>query len=89
MEKNELTIVLIKWADASGEEPGWLALDELEDDGEVLVSTVGFLIPADEPGGKQDHVTVMQSYHEGEAIHIFHVPVGMVRSMSVLGCKEI
>lgn len=89
MEKNELTIVLIKWADASGEEPGWLSLEELEDDGEVLVSTVGFLIPADEPGGKQDHVSVMQSYHEGEAIHVFRIPVGMVRSMSVLGCKEI
>lgn len=81
-------IVLIKWADAQGEEPGWLSLEELEDDGEVIVSTVGFLIPADEAGGKHDHVSVMQSYHGGEAIHVFRIPVGMVRSMSVMGCTE-
>lgn len=81
-------IVLIKWADACGEEPGWIALDALEDDGETIVTTVGFLIPADDPGGKQNHVTVMQSHHEGEAIHVFHIPVGMVRSMSVMGHQE-
>jgi len=75
-------------ADAQGEEPGWLSLEDLEDDGEVIVSTVGFLIPADEAGGKHDHVSVMQSYHGGEAIHVFRIPVGMVRSMSVMGCTE-
>ena len=84
METNKPSIVLIEWADASGEEPGWITLEELEDEGEVLVQTVGFLIPSDEPGGKKDHVTVMQTFHDGDAIHVFHIPCGMVRSMKVL-----
>lgn len=84
METSDYTIVLVKWADACGEEPGWLSLDALEDTGEVIVQSVGFLIPKDEPGFKQDHVTLMQSYHDGEGIHIFRIPVGMVRSMTVV-----
>jgi hypothetical protein len=85
---DNLNIVLVEWADACGEEPGWLSLEDLEDDGEVVVSTVGFLIPADDPGGKHNHVTVMQSYHDGEAIHVFHIPVGMVRKMTVVNCQK-
>jgi len=77
--KTEYPIALIVWADATGEEPGWLTLDSLEDEGETLVHTVGFLVPADEPGGKKDHVTIVQSYHDGDVIHVFRIPVGMVR----------
>lgn len=84
MEKTDYTIVLVKWADACGEEPGWLSLDSLEDTGEVIVHSVGFLIPKDEPGFKKDHVSLMQSYHDGEGIHIFRIPAGMVRSMTVV-----
>ena len=88
MEKTEYPIVLVRWADACGEEPGWLSLDTLEDDGEVIVNSVGFLIPQDEPGSKQDHITLMQSFHDGEGIHIFRIPAGMVRSMSVIHFED-
>lgn len=81
METNDYSIVLVKWADAHGEEPGWLELESIEDDGETIVHSVGFLVPPDEPGGKKDHVTLMQSHHGGEGIHLFRIPVGMVRSM--------
>jgi hypothetical protein len=84
MEKNNYAIVLIRWADAHAGEGGWLSLDEYEDEGEVIVETVGFLVPADAPGGKKDHVTVWQSYHEGEGIHPFHVPCSMVRSIKTI-----
>lgn len=82
--KPEYPIVLIVWADATGEEPGWLSLDSLEDEGETLVHSVGFLIPADEPGGKKDHVTLVQSYHDGDVIHVFRIPAGMVRQTIVV-----
>ena len=88
MEKTEYPIVLVKWADACGEEPGWLSLDTHEDDGEVIVNSVGFLIPQDEPGSKKDHITLMQSFHDGEGIHIFRIPAGMVRSMSVIHFED-
>ena len=88
MEKTEYPIVLVKWADACGEEPGWLSLDTLEDDGGVIVNSVGFLIPQDEPGSKKDHITLMQSFHDGEGIHIFRIPAGMVRSMSVIHFED-
>ena len=88
MEKTEYPIVLVKCADACVEEPGWLSLDTLEDDGEVIVNSVGFLIPQDEPGSKKDHITLMQSFHDGEGIHIFRIPAGMVRSMSVIHFED-
>lgn len=84
MTNNDYAIVLVEWADACGGEPGWLSLEEVEDDGETLVQTVGFLIPVGEPGAKEHHVTLLQSYHEGEGIHLFHIPVGMVRKTFVL-----
>lgn len=82
METDDLTIVLVRWADAHGGEGGWQELDNYEDDGEAIITTVGFLIPADAPGGKKDHVTVWQTLVEDQGIHPFHIPVGMVRSMT-------
>lgn len=84
MTENNYPIVLIKWADAHCGDPGWQEIESYEDDGEVIVETVGFHVPADAPGGKKDHVTVWQSYHDGEGIHPFHIPAGMVRSMQVI-----
>jgi hypothetical protein len=84
MEKNEYPVVLVCWADAHTGESGWQTLETYEDDGEVIVETVGFLVPADEPGGKKDHVTVWQSYHGGEGINPFHIPVGMIRTMKTI-----
>jgi hypothetical protein len=82
--KTEYPVVLIEWADACGGDAGWLALDAVEDDGETLVHSVGFLVPSEDPGGKKDHVTLLQSYHDGEGINLFYIPVGMVRKTLVL-----
>lgn len=79
-------MVLIYWADACGGDPGWLSLDSVEDDGEVLVQTVGFLIPVDDPGSKANHVTLLQSFHEGDGINLFYVPSAMVRKIILLSC---
>lgn len=84
MEKNNFPVVFIEWADAHAGEGGWQELEAYEDEGEVIVETVGFMVPADSPGGKKDHVTVWQSYHEGEGIHPFHIPSGMVRSLKII-----
>lgn len=77
--------VLVKWADAHTSEPGWLDLDDYHDTGEVVVTTVGFLIPVGDPGSKQGHVSLWQTVCEGEGIHGFHIPVQMVREVKVLG----
>lgn len=84
MEKNNYPVVFIQWADAHAGEGGWQELEAYEDEGEVIVETVGFMVPADSLGGKKDHVTVWQSYHEGEGIHPFHIPSGMVRSLKII-----
>jgi len=83
-EGNPFSIVLVTWADAHAGDGGWQELDGYEDDGEVLVETLGFLVPADAPGGKKGHVTVWQSYHGGEGINPFHIPAGMVRNLKTL-----
>lgn len=76
-------IVRVVWADAHCGDSGWLELDSFEDDGECLITTVGFLIPPGE-GGKKDHVTIYQTYAEGEAIHPFFIPAAMVREVTLL-----
>jgi hypothetical protein len=80
------SVVWVQWADAHTSEPGWLELDGYEDEGEVLVDTVGFLIPVGDAGSKDGHVSIWQTLCQGEGIHGFHVPVQMVREIKVLGC---
>lgn len=87
-QPTEYPLVIVKWADAHASEGGWIDLDEYEDDGECIVTTVGFMVPADAPGGKQGHVTLWQTITDGEGIHGFHVPVGMVRSTQIVSCQE-
>ena len=84
MTQTNKTIVLVQWADTHMSDSGWLDLDKYEDDGEMLVDTVGFLIPVGEPGSKAQHVTVWQTLCKGEGIHAIHIPVGMVRDTKVL-----
>lgn len=81
---NPYPAVFIRWADAHCGDGGWLGLEDYEDDGECIVETVGFLVPSDEPGGKDKHVTVWQTYMDGEGINPFHIPVGMIRGIFVL-----
>ena len=77
-------MIYVTWADAHMGEQGWLMLDDYADDGEAIVHTVGFLVPLGDPGSKDGHVTVWQSLSEGEGLHPFHIPVGMVRTMKVI-----
>lgn len=77
-------MVCVLWADAHCGEGGWLELDEYEDDGEYIISTVGYLVPADSPGGKKNHVTIWQTLTGGEGIHPFHIPADMVRTIKIL-----
>ena len=77
-------VVLIKWADAHGSEQGWISLNEHDDDGEAIVYSSGFLISVGEQGSKKDHVTLWQTYSDGDVIHAIHIPVAMVRSIKVL-----
>lgn len=82
------TIVWIKWADAHTSDGGWQELSALEDDGETIVDTVGFLVSADEESFKKNHITVWQTLCDGEGIHAMHIPVGMMRSMIVLSSSS-
>lgn len=77
-------IVLVEWADAHLSESGWITLAEYEDEGEVMVESVGFLVPVGEAGSKKDHVTLWQTMSEGDVIHAMHIPVAMVRKMKIL-----
>ena len=77
-------MALVYWADACGGDPGWLTLEDVEDDGEVLVQSIGFLVSTEDPGAKQNHVTLLQSFHDGDGINLFHIPVGMVRKIILL-----
>jgi len=82
--KPDYPMVHITWADAHTSEPGWLALDELEDDGECIVHTIGFMIPVGDPGAKDKHVTLAQTLCDGEGIHLFYIPSDMVRTLTLL-----
>jgi hypothetical protein len=77
-------IVLVEWADAHLSEGGWLTLADYEDEGEVMVESVGFLVPVGEAGSKKEHVTLWQTMSEGDVIHAMHIPVAMVRKMKIL-----
>ena len=78
------TLVYVQWADAHTSEGGWLDLEDYEDEGECLVETVGYMIPVGEPGSKKDHVSVWQTLCDGEGIHGFHIPIGMVRTIKTI-----
>ena len=85
----QYSAVLVHWADAHTSEPGWLQLDTYDDDGEVVVATVGFLVPVGDPGSKEGHVSLWQTLCDGEGIHGFHIPVQMVREVRVLGPSSV
>jgi hypothetical protein len=83
-EGRKYTMVLVTWADTHLSEGGWLDLDEYEDDGECLVSSVGFQIPVGDPGSKDKHLTLWQTLCKEEGIHAIHIPIGMVRDIKIL-----
>jgi hypothetical protein len=74
----------VQWADAHCGNTGWHTLEDYDDDGELMVYTTGFLVHADQPGGKAGHVTVWQTVTDGDGIHPFHIPTAMVRRVQVI-----
>lgn len=83
-----LTAVIVRWADAHAGTEHWTPLEELDDDGEYIVSSVGWLLPVDE-GGKADHVTVVQSVTVDDHVdHVLHIPVSMVRTLVSITSPE-
>ena len=70
----ELHPVLVRWADAHAHEGSWVYLSEMEDTGEYIVASVGWLLTSD-TGGKQDHVSICQSHGiaDDAADHIIHI----------------
>lgn len=79
-------IVLVTWADAHANEEGsWVHIPDIEDKGEYIVTSVGIALEAGE-GGQSGHVSLAQTVAPDEfADHIVNIPIGMVRSMTVLG----
>ena len=81
------SIVLVEWADAHQATDSWTYVDDLDDEGDRIIQTIGFLLPVDE-GGKENHVTLFQSFDEEQDMvdNVLHIPVGMVKSMRAVSC---
>ena len=78
---SDLTYVEIIWHDAHADTTSWIELDDIGNDPGVVVS-VGQLLPS----AKKDHVVICQSSNTEEQLDcVLCVPVGMVKSMRVLG----
>jgi hypothetical protein len=83
-----MDVVKVLWADAHAGDGGWQELDDYQDDGEVLVHTVGFRVDPGQPSYKIGHITVWQSLSGRDGIHPFHIPVDMVRHIVILCCVD-
>lgn len=77
-------IVIVEWADAHAGSINWISIDELDKEGEVIICSAGFLLPI-EQGGREKHVTLVQSFDDTHVDHVLHIPVDMVRSMKTVG----
>lgn len=78
-------IVLVEWHDAHAGTDTWTHVEELKNDSlPYVVLSVGFLL-RDGMGGKPDHVTIVQSWSDDDALDsVLHVPNKMVRRVVVL-----
>jgi hypothetical protein len=77
------TLLLLEWADAHDGTETWTAIDDLIDDGEVVITSVGIQLDEDK-GGKKGHVALAQSIDGDHVDNVLYVPVGMIRKMTVL-----
>ena len=81
----DLTYVEIIWHDAHADTTSWIEFDDIGNDPCVVIS-VGQLLPS----AKKDHVVICQSSNTEEQLDcVLCVPVGMIRSMRVLGTSNI
>lgn len=82
-------VAIVRWADAHCGPSGWIDLDEYKDDGEEIVVTVGFIAPEGTKGYKPKHVTIWQTLSSDDGIHPFHIPVDMVRTITILCTLDV
>lgn len=75
------TFVLLEWADAHDGTTTWTAIEDLVDDGEVIITSIGIRLEENE-GGKKGHVALAQSIDGDHADNVLYVPVGMIRKMT-------
>jgi hypothetical protein len=82
----QVTVVLVMWADAYADEGGsWVNLRDVADYGEYLVTSAGILLSPG-LGAQTGHVSIVQSWGRRDDCgdHIIHIPIGMVRSVRVM-----
>lgn len=83
-EKYQFQPVIVTWADAHAHEGSWTYVDDMEDTGDYIVTSVGWLMPPGQ-GGFANHATICQSHGADNAVdHIIHIPTGMIRSIQYL-----
>lgn len=77
----DLRMVAITWADAHADCAQWTGIEEIEDDGEFLVRSVGLLLV----GAKRGYVSIAQSLDPNDTVDsVLHIPKGMVRRVEAL-----
>lgn len=73
--------VLVIWHDAHAACQGWEYLDDLEDDGDYVVKSIGYLIDS-KKYGKKKHISIAQSFSEQDCVDsILHIPKAMVQKI--------
>jgi len=70
--------VLVIWNDAHAGSGSWEYLSDMEDTGNYVVKSIGYLIDS-KKHGKKKHVSIAQSLSELECVDsVLHIPIGMV-----------
>ena len=80
--------LLVEWADAHDGTETWTAIDDLTDDGEVIVTSIGIRLE-DHRGGKAGHVALAQSIDGEHVDNVLYIPLGMVRKVTELNTGGI
>ena len=76
--------VLVIWHDAHAACQGWEYLDELIDDGDYVVKSIGYLIDS-KKYGKKKHISIAQSISEEDCVDsVLHIPKAMVQKIIIL-----
>ena len=85
MAESNFQAVLVTWIDAHAYEGGsWVYPSDIEDTGDYIVKTIGWLMPSGD-GGFANHASVAQSWGADDAVdHIINIPNGMVKSIQFL-----
>ena len=71
----------VEWADAFATSSTWQFADEIDDTGEHLVRSSGWLLMPGS-GGQSGHISLAQSVGPEQSVdHIINIPIGMIRKI--------